>query len=367
MGKGSWQEGLGLMSGSSLDGLDIACCRFLIDPEDEKKVLEWEIGAAETLPMPDAWTQRLHKLPGGTARDLVQAHIDLGRFWAGLCLQFIERHDCKPGFIASHGHTLFHWPDKGLSTQIGDGASLAALTGLSVVCDFRMEDVALGGQGAPVAPLADRYLFPGYDYYLNIGGIANISFQKAGRWTAFDIGPANQILNALAIEAGMAYDTQGQIAAQGQVERSLLEQIDALSYFSQAPPKSLDNGWIRKEVLPFYQDRHLPLSHRMRTAVEQLAGQTAEVIRNWGDQKEGEIRLLATGGGVYNDFLMQRLQSRISDLVEVQIEVPEPKVVDFKEALLMALMGAFRLMGVPNCLAEVTGASRDTVGGAVYI
>lgn len=367
MQTGTWYEGLGLMSGSSLDGLDIAFCRFQIDPESAEKVLDWDLGPAETIPMPEEWKERLRLLPEGSARDLAQAHADLGHYWGGLCLQFMARHACRPGFMASHGHTLFHWPQRGVSTQIGDGASLAAATSLPVICDFRTSDVALGGQGAPVAPLADRYLFPGYDYYLNIGGIANISFEVEGRWTAFDIGPANQIFNALAREAGLGYDEGGKLAAKGQVDQALLNRVDALPYFSQAPPKSLDNGWISREVWPCYADKNMPVSRRMRTAVEQLAGQTTGVIRRWSSPPEGGIRLLATGGGVYNSFLMNRIAAHLSNWYETEIIVPENRVVEFKEALLMALMGAFRLAGIPNCLAEVTGARRDSIGGAVYL
>ncbi|MBK7409288.1 MAG: anhydro-N-acetylmuramic acid kinase [Saprospirales bacterium] len=367
MSKENWYEGLGLMSGSSLDGLDIAWCRFRIDPESAEKVLDWEMGPAETLPIPEEWKQRLRQLPDGTARDLALAHAALGRFWGDLCLEFMERHACRPQFIASHGHTIFHWPEAGVSTQIGDGACIAARTGVPVICDFRMGDVALGGQGAPVAPLADHYLFPGYDYYLNIGGIANVSFQRDGRWVAFDTGPANQMLDALAREAGLAYDAGGELAAQGQIEETILERINALPYFSQPPPKSLDNGWIQKEVLPFFRDQTLPLSHRLCTAVEQLARQTARAMREWGSQRTGRIRVFVSGGGAYNTFLMSRLEANLAPWGSVQMVVPGAQVVEFKEALLMALMGAFRLAGIPNCLAEVTGASKDSVGGAVYL
>lgn len=363
---GTWYEGLGLMSGSSLDGLDIAFCRFRIDPENTGIVLDWELGPAETVLLPDAWKQRLSRLPEGSARDLVQADADLGRYWGELCLQFMERHKCRPGFIASHGHTLFHWPERGVSTQIGSGAGLSALAGLPVVCDFRAADVVLGGQGAPLAPLADRYLFPGYDYYLNIGGIANISFEREGCWTAFDIGPANQIFNALALEAGQDYDKGGELAARGRVDQTLLEHVDALPYFSKAPPKSLDNGWVGREVWPYYADKRLPLSDRLCTAVEQLARQTVRAIRSRGPEQIEKIRLFATGGGVYNTFLMDRIAANLSEKMQAEMVIPEARVVEFKEALLMALMGAFRLAGVPNCMAEVTGAKRDSIGGAVY-
>lgn len=347
-------EGLGLMSGSSLDGLDIAWCRFRIEGG---ALAEWSCLEAETLPIPHAWKERLSKLPTGSARELALAHAHFGRFLGEACLDFMRRHGCKPGFIASHGHTIFHWPQEGATSQIGDGAAIAALTGVKTICDFRTADVALGGQGAPLAPLADKHLFPGYDFYLNIGGIANVSFFQDGKWTAFDIGPANQVFNELAAEAGFSFDKNGEIAAGGKVNAALLARVDALPYFSTAPPKSLDNGWIRKEVLPLYKDQSVPLPDRLATAVEHLAIQTARDLRGAG-------RLLATGGGAYNSYLLGRMKGRLGQRVE--IVVPESRVVEFKEAVLMALMGAFRLAGLPNCLSEVTGAAKDTSSGAIY-
>lgn len=347
-------EGLGLMSGSSLDGLDIAWCRFRIEGG---ALAEWSCLAAETVPIPLVWKERLRGLPSGSARELALAHAHFGHFLGEACLAFMRRHECKPGFVASHGHTIFHWPHERATTQIGDGAAIAALTGVKTICDFRTTDVALSGQGAPLAPLADKHLFPGYDFYLNIGGIANVSFFQDGKWTGFDIGPANQVFNELAAEAGLSYDKNGEIAARGKVNAALLARVDALPYFSQAPPKSLDNGWIREEVLPLYKDQSVPLPDRLSTAVEHLAMQAARDLKSAG-------RMLATGGGACNAWLIGRLKQHLGQKVE--IVVPGPETVEFKEAALMALMGAFRLAGLPNCLAEVTGAEKDSSSGAIY-
>lgn len=355
------------MSGSSLDGLDVAWCRFRIDPASVSRVEEWELKAAETLPIPEEWKKRLRELPEAGARDLAIAHAGLGDLWGGQCLDFMQRHGCKPQFIASHGHTVFHWPEMAVSTQIGSGAALAARSGIPVVCDFRTHDVALGGQGAPVAPLADRFLFPGYDFYLNIGGIANISFQKDGKWTAFDIGPANQVFNELAREMGLEFDPAGETASRGKVISTLFDRVNALPFFSQPPPKSLDNGWIRREVLPLYRDPAQPLAGRLSTAVEQLAWQTARALREWAPTSANARRMLVSGGGAYNTYLIRRLEQLLAQAGEVAVFLPEKEIIEYKEALLMALMGAFRLAGLPNCLAEVTGASRDSIGGAVYL
>lgn len=359
MTHGVWHEGLGLMSGSSLDGLDIAWCRFRIVEGENPVVAEWTCLEAETIPLPLDWKQRLRDLPEGTARDLALAHAHFGHFLGEACLGFMTRHACRLDYIASHGHTIFHWPDERTTVQIGDGAAISALTGIRAISDFRTADIALGGQGAPLAPLADRYLYPGYDYYLNIGGIANISFSEGGTWNAFDVGPANQVLNELAAEAGYPYDSGGAIAASGRVNEPLLARVNALPFFSQPPPKSLDNGWIRETVLPLYKDQNVPLADRLRTAVEQLAIQTGLVAGRPG-------RMLASGGGAYNTFLIDRLGWHLNKAHRVEILVPDPIVIEFKEAVLMALMGAFRLAGLPNCLSEVTGAAKDTISGAIY-
>ena len=364
MAAGAWYEGLGLMSGSSLDGLDLAWCRFRIDAGSGSLVEEWECLKADTIAFPDEWTARLRSLPGAGARELALAHADFGTWLGARCRDFMDRYTCKPQFIASHGHTIFHWPDQGVSLQLGSGAHIAAEAGLPVICDFRTGDVALGGQGAPFAPLADRYLFPGYEYYLNIGGIANISFQKAGRWTGFDLGPANQVFNALAHERGLAYDAGGQLAARGQLHYPILEKLQSLPYYAAPPPKSLDNGWVREKVLPLFADRSVPLEDRLHTAVEHLALQTAAAVQVPGPG----VRMLASGGGAYNDYLLRRIAHHISRRgIETEIVVPGPLVTAFKEAILIALMGALRLAGLPNCMREVTGARKDAIGGAVYL
>lgn len=348
--------GLGLMSGSSLDGLDLALCRFQISASP-LSVPEWEICYARTAPLPEALRNRLAALPEGSARRLAQAHADFGRWMGAVVSRFLAETDDQPEFIASHGHTIFHWPEKGVSTQIGDGAALAAATGLPVICDFRTLDVALGGQGAPVAPIADSLLFPQFTHFLNLGGIANISFRDQGRWIAFDLGPANQVFNHLASQLGRPYDPGGEIARSGALLPDLLAALEALPFFHQAPPKSLDNGWIREMVLPLIDAAPGSIPDKMHTAVVLLARQLAAL--------EGfeSGRLLATGGGAYNHFLMETIAEALPDMT---IDVPPPGYVEFKEAALMALMGALRLLGLPNCMASVTGARRDSSGGAIY-
>lgn len=355
------------MSGSSLDGLDIAACSFELN--DENPELVWALEAGQTLPFSAEWQSRLRQLPQAPALQFARTHCDFGHYCAELLDQFLAAHPFAADFIASHGHTVFHYPAEWrLTVQIGDGAALAARSGLPVICDFRTQDTALGGQGAPLAPIADRLLFGNYDFYLNLGGIANISAQIADRTIAFDIGGANQVLNALAALRGLEYDAEGALAAQGQVLPELLASVDQLPYFTSPWPKSLDNQWVQEQIIPHYLNYSASVEDRLRTACEQLARQLVLSIRQIKQQEQlaqPSYRLLATGGGAMNDFLMERLREHCR-AEQVEIVLPQAHIIAYKEALLMALMGVLRLENRSNCLQSVTGSARDAIGGAIY-
>lgn len=357
---------LGLMSGSSLDGLDLAFCKF-----DLSKGLDhigWEIIAAGTLPFSPMWVSRLQHLPQQDALTFCKTNTYYGHYLADLVKQFLYKHQLQPDFIASHGHTIFHYPDKRLSVQIGDGAAMAALTGLPVICDFRTQDIAIDGEGTPIAPIADRYLFKGYDFYLNIGGIANITAEIDNKYIAFDIGPANQIFNALAQEVGQAYDAEGALARSGNLHKELLSQVNAIAYFQETYPKSLDNSWIRQHILPIYMNSPISWEDRLHTATEQLANQVAKSIQQICERekmKKDSYKMYITGGGAFNSYLMECIDKHCQPL-GVKIVVPGEKIIKFKEAILMALMGVFRIEKIPNCFSSVTGAKNDTIGGAIY-
>lgn len=357
---------LGLMSGSSLDGLDLAFCKFnLAEGLDH---IAWEIIAADTLPFSETWINRLRFLPQQDALTFVKTNTYFGHYLAELAQQFLYKHQLQPDFIASHGHTIFHYPDKRISTQIGDGAAIAAITGLPVVTDFRTQDIAINGEGTPIAPAADRYLFQGFDFYLNLGGIANISAQVDQRYIAYDIGPANQVLNILANGLDMEYDAEGAEARKGTLQKDLLEQIHQIDYFAQDYPKSLDNNWIRQQIIPIYLDHPSSWQDKLRTATEQLAIQIGKSLAHIQDKEnlsQSKYKIYITGGGAFNRFLLERIDHYCQPL-NVQIVVPSKKVVQFKEAILMALMGVLRMEKIPNCFSSVTGAKRDTIGGAVY-
>ena len=282
---------------------------------------------------------------------------------------FMQEHSIEPDFIASHGHTIFHDPSRRFTSQIGCGAALATGTGFPVIDNFRAQDISIDGEGAPVAPIADQLLFAGYDFYMNIGGIANISCNAKGRFVAFDIGPANQILDALAGELDLAYDIDGRIAAQGKTVDDLVQKIDTLPYFQQAYPKSLDNQWVQQVVLPIYQQDDASVADRLHTACIQLAKQTAKAIHHIIEkeklQKPG-YQLFISGGGTFNRFLVEAICTACNAIHPVEVVLPEPSIIEFKEAILMALMGVLRLENRPNCLASVTGAMRDTIGGSIH-
>ena len=298
------------MSGSSLDGLDVAYCR--LDTVWEGGVFlvkDWELLLADTLPFTADWQQRLRELPAASALDFCSAHAAFGHYMAELVNHFFEDKKLNPAkvdLIASHGHTIFHEPAKGFTTQIGDGAALAAATGCMVVCDFRSADVALGGQGAPLAPMADKMLFPGYDFYLNLGGIANITCRTpSDQFVAFDVCGANQALNALANLLGQSYDADGQLAASGQPDPVLWEKINVQDFFARQYPKSLSNQWVQQHLTQTCLEATSPIPDRLRTVCQHVAHQLAQSVRQVLDCEhfaKEKYRLLATGGWVLNGY-----------------------------------------------------------------
>lgn len=355
---------IGLMSGSSLDGLDITSCRFTFSNN------EWsfEIEQGDTFPFTTEWIQRLKKLPTANAKELAEAHTQLGNYFGELVSAFIQQYNLigKVDAVASHGHTIFHFPSQNFTLQITDGATLAVKTDVPVVCDFRTTDIALGGQGTPIVPIGDKLLFPDYKFCLNIGGISNISAKTEHGIVAFDICAANQVLNYLAAQLGLEYDEGGKAASQGKLNNELLQHLNALQFYRQPYPKSLDNSFSKLHVLPLLDEFDASVHDKLHTYCEHIAVQIGAHIRNiCTREKLSEStfdKLLVTGGGAFNTFLMQRISTHAG----VQVVVPERQIVQFKEALVIALMGVLRLRNEVNVLASVTGASRDSVGGAVY-
>ena len=359
-------KAIGLMSGSSLDGLDIAYCEFSV------KEGKWTLKILNTdvVVYPDEWVQEIKRLPVSTAKTLWQSHTTLGHYFADQVNAFIARHSLKGkvDLVASHGHTIFHFPENRMTTQIGDGSAIAAVTDLPVVCDFRSGDIADGGQGTPIVPIGDRYLFSDYRFCLNIGGIANISCKTNdnGGIVAFDICAANQVLNSFAKRLGNEYDDGGKLAMQGKVDDALLQKLNELDYYQLAYPKSLDNGFSREIILPLIEESDITIHDKLRTYVEHIAAQLAGHIKAIEKQEKlsfgANEKMLATGGGAFNGFLIERIRK----LTGIEVIVPAEELVKFKEAIVIALMGVLRMRNEVNVLKSVTGAKKDSVAGAVY-
>ena len=340
------------MSGTSLDGLDIASCIF------SKKNGKWvyEIEYAECIPYTDEWAHRLQEAPKLDGYGLTILDTEYGFFIAGHINNFCKRLPGKPELIASHGHTVFHNPAAHISLQIGKGSAISSVTGLPVVSEFRSADVSAGGQGAPLVPVTDKLLFGEYDYCLNLGGIANISYDENGERIAYDICPCNLVLNRLAREKGKMYDESGSLARKGKVNKELLSQLNAWSYYSLSPPKSLDKETLLGELMPALEDLNITPEDKLATVTEHIALMIAAALKSNGN------KMLATGGGAFNTFLAEKIQS----LSRVQLVIPEEKLIAYKEALAFAFLGLLRVLNEPNCLKSVTGAERDTVGGALF-
>ncbi|MEM1220213.1 MAG: anhydro-N-acetylmuramic acid kinase [Bacteroidota bacterium] len=366
------QIGVGVMSGSSLDGLDLAICSFTYritkDPQRRLDLKGWEILAGETVPFTAEWAERLRTGHRASGLELAFLHTDFGRFVGRTVPAFIERSGFNPAYIASHGHTIFHAPESGMTCQVGDGGTIASTAGILTISDFRNGDIAKDGQGTPLAPIADKFLFPGYQFYLNLGGIANISFLQNDRWEAFDVGPANQVLNHLAQRKGLEYDRDGVLAAAGQLQMDLLDRLNGLPFFAQPHPKSLDNTWIKEQIIPLFAEDPEQVDDQLRTACEQLAFQIAEAVHEVDLPNSTQPpQMLVTGGGACNLFLVECIRRHCAARYPLEVVVPDALHIHFKEASLMALLGLLRIEQVPSILPSVTGARKSTIAGAVYL
>lgn len=340
------------MSGTSLDGLDICRVRF----SENESGWHYMIDAAETVRYPDQWLVKLRSAENCNGVELVRLHTEYGKFTGEMVNAFLEKFPGEtPAFIASHGHTIFHRPDLGYTFQLGAGASVAAAASLPVVCDFRTTDVALGGQGAPLVPVGDELLFGNYHSCLNLGGFANISYSENGKRIAYDICAVNYVLNRLAKRAGKMYDADGAMAKSGNVLTDLLERLNALPYYRALPPKSLGREWAESNIFPL-----LKSDYRTEDLLRTFTLHVAEQI---GAAAPAGGRMLITGGGAHNRFLVELLNEKCN----CEVVVPDPMTVDFKEALVFAFLGLLRWKNRVNVLASVTGATRDSSSGSIFL
>ncbi|MFT4095252.1 MAG: anhydro-N-acetylmuramic acid kinase [Niabella sp.] len=352
---------IGLMSGSSLDGLDIVFTEIL---ENGGK-WSYEIIHADCIPYSEEWAGKLKNATSLSALDYQLLHTAYGHYLGNCVNEFISKYNLqfKVAVIASHGHTTFHLPAKRMTAQLGDGAAIAAATQLPVVTDLRAMDIAFGGQGAPIVPIGEQLFFNGYQYFLNIGGIANLSV-KGDFYKAFDVCAANRVLNMLAREAGKDFDEGGALARKGQVSQALLNELNGLTYYTLPVPKSLANSFGTDTVYPLIKKHRLSTRDALHTYTAHIVRQIKNAVMANKVETGAAQQLLVTGGGAFNSYLIERLQEALGN---IQIVVPDEQLVQYKEALIMALIGVLRWREEYNVLSSVTGATRNSVGGAMWM
>ena len=349
--KGDLINAIGLMSGTSIDGLDIVAVKF-----SNKDFYKFEMLHSETVNYSEYWRQRLQNAIDLDPAQIADLHYEYGIFLGNETKNFIQKNQIIDiDFIASHGHTVFHQPAKGITLQVGDGQQIANLINSTVVSDFRTQDVLFGGQGAPLVPIGDQLLFSEYDACVNLGGFVNISFQSNHERIAFDICPMNIVLNHYCRKIGFDYDDKGTFSSQGSIDEKLLAALNHLSYYQMKPPKSLGLEWVNEFVFPMIDKESLETFTILRTFSEHIIQQISRAIESFD-------RVLFTGGGVYHQFIIQKIkESSLS-----QIIIPSDAIINYKEALVFALLGHLKMLGKVNCLSSVTGAKKNHSSGAIF-
>ncbi len=353
----SWL-GIGMMCGSSLDGTDLSLCRYTQSSEGN---WNFEFIETETVPYGDDWDQRLRILPKGNACDLVREHAAFGHYLGRLLASFRARVSESIEVVGVHGHTVFHDPANGYSFQLGAGEAIAAFVDSPTVCDFRLKDISVGGQGAPLVPVGERCLFPEIDFFVNLGGIVNLTTPSQ----AYDICTGNQVLNDLAekLDPTLRFDPGGHHAAQGRVNEALLQQLESLDYVLLEPPKSLGREWYESDLRPRLEDSEASPNDLLATYTEHIALQVARALMV--EARSGS-RVLVTGGGWYNTYLLDRIRSAVAGTGIDIVNPASADVVLFKEALIFGFLGLLSLLGEPNIDGRLTGARESVVGGSLH-
>lgn len=341
---------IGLMSGTSLDGLDICYATF-----EKRKTWSFQIIQAETIPYPKNWEDKLRNSIHLSAEELLELHSEYGFYLGKLTQDFIQKFELKNiDLIASHGHTVFHQPQKKFTLQIGDGRAIKIQTGLPVVYDFRTQDVLMGGNGAPLVPIGDELLFSQYNACLNLGGFSNISLRINNKRIAFDITPVNIVLNKLVQEFNKSFDENGNFAKTGNIDEELLQQLNSLDFYKQSHPKSLGIEWCNRNIFPLFEN--IETLDVLATFTEHVAQQISHVIN------EHQLKnILFTGGGTFNTFLIEKIREKTT----AEIIVPEKEIIDYKEALIFAFMGVLKLKNEINVFSSATGSSHDHSSGII--
>ena len=354
MEKGFRTTALGVMSGTSLDGLDLSLAEFSYD-----EAWSFSIISAHCVEYDQSWKERLGNAHQLTEQQLQKLDNAFGSFIGQQIEVFLEtQHLPLPDLVCSHGHTVIHEPAKGVTLQIGDGQRIANMVKSTCVSDFRSLDVSLGGQGAPLVPIGDKLLFHTYDACLNLGGFSNISFKKLGNRIAFDICPVNIILNRLTVEIGKPYDENGDLAHSGTLDENLFNTLNKLEVYSAEPRPSLAREWLEHSLLPPIDASSSSTVNKISTVTEHAAYQIADVLNE--QVKHGSV--LITGGGAKNGFLLER----IAALSNAKLVIPEQEIIDFKEALTFGFLGVLKILGQTNVLKSVTGARTDSCSGVIH-
>ena len=345
---------IGVMSGTSLDGVDMAHIHFSIDAG----VWHFEILETETVPYSQEWFNKLKNAVQFSESELIQLNFNYTKLLAEIINDFIAKNNIENlDAVCSHGHTILHQPQNGFTLQIGNLPEIAKLINQKVVCDFRVQDVKLGGQGAPLVPIGDALLFSNYDYCLNLGGFSNISFHENGDRIAFDISPVNTVLNFYASQLGFDFDDEGKLARSGNCNHELLKKLNAIDFYSKSYPKSLGMEFVNDLFFPMIESFKISLEDKLNTFVEHIAIQISKVctLQN--------ATLFIAGGGVYNKYLIERIQFYLK---KTKIVLPDDKTIQFKEALIFGFLGVLRLRNEINVLASVTGAKENHSSGVVF-
>jgi len=344
---------IGVMSGTSLDGIDLAYVHFVKNEKWRFKII-----TAQTIAYSSVWVKKLNKAVSFKKKDLEDLNISYTYLLSETINNFISDNNLvKIDAVCSHGHTILHQPQNKLTYQIGNLPILSKLINQNVVCDFRVQDVELGGQGAPLVPIGDLLLFSEYDYCVNLGGFSNVSKTHNSQRIAYDICPVNIVLNHYVQKIGLSYDDNGSLASKGKVNNFLLKELNKLVYYNQQPPKSLGLEWVNENIFPLIDGFNLSIEDILRTFVEHIAFQISKSlsIKN--------SKALFTGGGVYNSFLMERIES----LSSIEIIKPDINLIEYKESLIFAFLGLLRMRNEVNVLASVTGAKINHSSGEIFL
>jgi anhydro-N-acetylmuramic acid kinase len=346
---------LGLMSGTSLDGIDLCLNEFKLCGDE----WSYSIIATQTEKYSNDWKKNLSNIESKSAVDLVELDFRYGKYLGAVASKFLLENNQSADAIASHGHTIFHQIEKGFTYQLGNGASIAAACGTICVSDFRSLDVALGGQGAPLVPFGDEKLFGSYNACVNLGGIANLSFKKDEERIAFDVCACNMVLNYFMIKFRKTeFDMNGKISRTGKLIPELYTDLNKVDFFKTSGPKSLGKEWVFEKIIPLIETRKDCLPDQLFTFTKHIAFQIASTLKSNNISKN----ILFTGGGSKNKFLIELLQAE-----GLEFELPPIVMIDFKEALIFAFLGLKRILGETNTLSSVTGASKNSCGGSIYL